>query len=220
MNSRLAGERKRLPSIDPLAAQKIQPELLPNEKIYWAAMPSRSIIFHSDDWTIIPFTLVWSGFFVFWEREAVDAWRKFPNSSDAFMVVWGIPFLCVGVYMLVGRFFHDAWLKRRTYYAATNRRVLIVQDGVFEKCKTKMVFLEAVPDINREGAARGTIWLGEKFPLLGGRRAKKRSMSRFSLDYPLTLADIDDVRGVEQLIADLRTKAKPSGEETRMGFRD
>jgi hypothetical protein len=197
-----------LPSIDPRAAQKIQPELLPNEKIYWAAMPASNVIFHSDDWVTIPFSLLWCGFFVFWEFEVVQGTRKTSSSPGAFMILWGLAFLCGGLYMVVGRFFHDAWLKRRTYYAATNRRVLILQDGLFAKCKTKTIFLEAIADINREGSFRGTIWLGDKLPLMASRGKKTRGLSRFSLGDPLTLADIDDVRGVEQLIAELRTKSK------------
>lgn len=181
-------------------------------------MPAPNVIFHFDDWITIPFSLVWCGFFIFWESEVVEGWRKTSDSPGAFMALWGAAFLCGGAYMVVGRFFHDAWLKRRTYYAATNRRVLIVQDGLFEKCKTKMIFLEAIPDMNREGTSRGTIWLGEKLPLMASKGKKTRGSSRFSLGDPLTLADIEDVRGVEQLIADLRAKSKLPGKEPGLGF--
>lgn len=184
-------------------------------------MPDSSAIFHSDDWTIVPFSLLWCGFTIFWEWQALGASRKTPNQNGSFMVLWGAAFVCIGLYFVAGRFVYDAWLKRHTYYAATNRRVVILQDGFFGKPRTKMTFLEAIPDINREGTTRGTIWLGEKLSIWAGKGTKKRSMSRFSLSDPLTLADVDDVRGVEQLIADLRTKAKSSNnKETGLGFRD
>jgi hypothetical protein len=42
------------------------------------------------------------------------------------MVLWGVPFVVIGQYMIWGRFLYDAWLKPRTYYGITNRRVLIL----------------------------------------------------------------------------------------------
>jgi hypothetical protein len=44
-----------------MRAQTFQPELLAGQSIYWAAMPNPTIIFHSDDWTIIPFSLLSGG---------------------------------------------------------------------------------------------------------------------------------------------------------------
>jgi hypothetical protein len=41
------------------------------------------------------------------------------------MVLWGVPFVVIGQYMIWGRFLYDAWLKPRTYYGITNRRVLM-----------------------------------------------------------------------------------------------
>ncbi len=173
-------------------------------------MPDPHVIFHSDDWTTIPFSLLWGGFSIFWEKQALNTWRTSSAPNTDFMVLWGIPFLLMGNYMIWGRFIHDAWLKRRTYYAITNRRALIVQSGLFNEPDVKMTFLEAIPDVNREGTFRGTLLLGEKYPVIGPKGTKKRNMSRFSLSNPVTFSDIDDVREVEQLIAELRAKTKPS----------
>jgi hypothetical protein len=41
-----------------------------------------------------------------------------------FFVLWGIPFVLVGLYFMVGRFFLRAWWKRNTHYAVTNKRVV------------------------------------------------------------------------------------------------
>jgi hypothetical protein len=94
------GDAKKLITIDPRSAQQIQRELVPDETMLWADMPNPKIIFHSDGRAVIPFSLV-------------------P----------GIPFLLAGNYVLWGRFVADARLKRRTYYAITNRRVLFLQRG-------------------------------------------------------------------------------------------
>ena len=176
------------------------------ESVYWAGMPNPRIIFHSDDWTAIPFTLIWTGFFVFWEADALGIRGKASRHGeiDVFMALWGIPFLDIGNWMVWGRFLADAWLKRRTYYAVTNLRVLVLQDGW--KKKTSTTFLESIPMIEREGAVTGTLWFGPKYPVVAAKGRKTRDMSRFSIGDVPVFADIEDVDSVYRLIIDLREK--------------
>jgi hypothetical protein len=197
---------KKLIAIDPRAAQKIQPELMSSESIHWAGMPNPRVVFHSDDWAAIPFSLLWTGFVVFWEAQAFGFWQgtSRPDGPNTFMILWGIPFLVIGNYLVWGRFLSDAWLKRRTYYAVTNRRVLVLQEG--RTRKTSTIFLEEIPQIEKEGNTTGTLWFGTKHPVVVPRGRKSRNMSRFSLgDVPL-FADIDDVDSIHRLIMDLRAK--------------
>jgi hypothetical protein len=196
-------------TIEPRALLKLQPELLSGESIHWAAMPNPSVIFHSDDLTLIPFSLVWTSFIVFWEAGALGFWSSNfqKGTANIFMALWGIPFLVIGNYMLWGRFLYDAWLKRRTYYAVTDRRLIILQEGW--KQKISMTFLEDIPQIERERGACGTLWFGTKYPLLGGKGQKKRDMSRFSLGDVPVFADVDDADSVHRLILELREKITP-----------
>src|SRR5690242_8665153 len=136
-----------VPFIDTLAAMKVQSDLNPGESILWAGMPNPKVIFHSDDRLVIPFSLMWTGFFVFWEAGALGYLGT--NEKSEFMAIWGIPFLVFGQYFVWGRFFADAWLKRRTYYAVTTQRVLIVQEGWTRK--QRFTYLESIPEIVREG---------------------------------------------------------------------
>lgn len=201
---------KSVNTIDPRAAQKIQAELMSGESIHWAGMPNPRVIFHSDDWAAIPFSLIWTGFFVFWEAQALGVWAKSsrPTGNHTFMALWGIPFLVMGNYMVWGRFLVDAWLKRRTYYAVTDQRVLVMQEGW--KRKTSTTFLEAIPQIEREGARTGTLWFGPKYPIVAAKGKKTRDMSRFSIGDVPVFADVDDVDSVCRLIMDLR-KSKSAG---------
>jgi hypothetical protein len=120
-----------MPTIDPRAAEQFQRELLSGESIHWAAMPNPSVIFHSDDLFTIPLSLLWCGFFIFWEADALGFWGNAHRNSgpDYAFGLFGIPFILIGQYMIWGRFVWDAYLKRRTYYAITNRRVLVMQDA-------------------------------------------------------------------------------------------
>jgi hypothetical protein len=196
-------------AIDPRAAQKIQSELMSGESIYWAGMPNPRVVFHSDDWAAIPFSIVWTGFFIFWEADALGFWRdkSQQDGTHVFMVLWGIPFLVIGNYMVWGRFLRDAWLKRRTYYGVTNRRLLILQEGW--KRRTSTMFLQEIPQIEREGDSTGTLWFGTKYPVIVPRGQKSRDMSRFSLGDVPVFADIVDLESVHKLIMDLRAKIDP-----------
>lgn len=178
---------------------------MPGESICWAGMPNSQVIFHSDDWVAIPFSLIWTSFFVFCEGSALGKWGK-NKQADIFLSLWGIPFLVLGNYMVWGRFLSDAWLKRRTFYAVTNRRVLIVQNAW--RRETSTTFLEHIPSIEQEGTVRGTLWLGPKYPVLAGRGSPKRDMSRFSIGDVPVFADIDDVDSVHRLIMELRGKGR------------
>lgn len=195
-------------TIDPRAAMKLQPEMMSGESVYWAGTPNPSVIFHSDDWAMVPFSLLWGGFAIFWEAGALGYWGKGLRGGGFswFMAIWGIPFIVIGQYMIWGSFLYDAWLKRRTYYAVTNRRILILQEGW--KRKTNSMYLESIPTIERDGTAIGTLWFGTKYPVIAGRGQKTRSMSRFEIKDVPVFADIEDVGGVQRLVQDLRERAR------------
>jgi hypothetical protein len=190
--------------IDLLALSKLQGELGRGERLVWAGMPNPAVIFHSDDWLLIPFGLMFGGFSIFWEAMVL----RMPNSSftGAFFVLWGVPFVVIGQYLIWGRFLYDGWLKRRTYYGVTNLRVLIVQQGW--KRKVSSTYLESLPQVEKEGQGTGTLWFGPRLPAFAGRGQPTRGLSRFSVGSVPSFADIDDVDGVDETIADLKRKAR------------
>jgi hypothetical protein len=195
-------------TINSMAAMKVQPEMLSGESVYWAGMPNPGVIFHSDDWAVVPFSLLWGGFAIFWEAGVLGYWGNGSRggSPSIFMALWGVPFVLIGQYMIWGRFFYDAWLKRRTYYAITNKRLLVVQEGWTQK--TSSMYLAHIPAIEREGAKTGTLWFGKKYPVIAGRGQKRRSMSRYDLGDVPVFADIDDLDGVHRLVQELREKIR------------
>jgi hypothetical protein len=195
-------------AIDPLAAIKMQPEMLNGESLHWAGMPDSSVIFHSDDWLLVPFGLFWAAFSIFWEAGVLGYWGNNTRHGgpSLFMALWGIPFIVIGQYLVWGRFFYDAWLKRRTYYAVTNRRVFVLQEGW--KRKSSWAYVEAIPTIERDGTRRGTLWFGTRPPMMASRRQRGRNPSRFALGEVPVFADIEDADGVLRLVHDLREAAR------------
>ena len=113
-----------MPQIDQDAYAAISPELLSGESVVWAGQPSRKVIFHPSDGFMIPFSLLWGGFAIVWESMVVAPAQNNAGETSIFMMLWGIPFIVIGQYLIWGRFFHDACLKKRTFYAVTNRRIL------------------------------------------------------------------------------------------------
>jgi len=130
--------------------------LLKDEKIIWCGQPARGFLLTSRDWLLIPFSLFWGGFAVFWEKSVLDA-----NASN-FMKLWGVPFVLVGVYLVAGRFFLDAWIRRRIYYAVTNKRVLILRSAPFSKFSAMSFGQLRDTNLTESANGRGTIRFATK----------------------------------------------------------
>jgi len=108
----------------------------------------------------------------------------------------------IGQYFLWGRFVYDGWIKRRTFYGVTSKRIIVIQEGW--KRKSLFNYIDVLPTIEKEGSPAGTLWFGPKLPLFTGRNQQNRSMSRFSVGNTPVFADIDDVDSVYRLVLDLR----------------
>src|SRR4051794_26736689 len=131
---------------DPQIAERFRSELSPGESVVWTGKPSRSVIFHAGDAYLIPFSLLWGGFAIFWEASVLGGFSH-DKSAPWFFILWGIPFVIVGQYMIWGRFFFTYWKKNRTFYALTNRRALILHTALNRSLQS--VDLVTVPQINK-----------------------------------------------------------------------
>lgn len=97
--------------------------LLPAERLLWAGRPARGIRLSAADAFLVPFSLLWGGFAIFWN------FMVWAMDAPFFFRLFGLPFLVVGLYLIFGRFLHDAWIRGRTLSAVTNQRVLILRGG-------------------------------------------------------------------------------------------
>jgi hypothetical protein len=187
----------------------IQPELTSGESIVWSGRPNASVVFHKEDFFLIPFSLMWGGFAIFWEA-GVSGYGGFKNQggSWSFGILWGIPFVLIGQYLIWGRFFYAAWLKGRTYYAVTNRRVIVVQEGW--KRQIASAYIDTLPTLIKEGGSRGIgcLRFAQSQPTAYGRGGWGAWNGLKVGDVP-TFIDIEGVDSVYHLVSDLREKATP-----------
>lgn len=87
----------------------------------WVGRPDARKTFTRQDLLVVPFTVAWCGFAVFWEVGVIV------THAPWFFPLWGSLFVAVGLYVVAGRFVVRRWVRRRTIYAVTDRRVLILQ---------------------------------------------------------------------------------------------
>lgn len=97
--------------------------LHPGERLLWSGRSDPSVVFARTDALLIPFSLVWGAFAVFWTTTAAA------SGAPVFFLLFGGLFCLVGFYLVAGRFVVKAHRKRTTLYAVTDRRALTVAGG-------------------------------------------------------------------------------------------
>jgi hypothetical protein len=202
------------------ATMTIQSQLVSGESIVWMSKPNPSVIFHKQDLFLIPFSLLWGGFAIFWEGSVAGFWNHGSRSGAwIFGMIWGIPFVLIGQYLIWGRFIYDLWLKGRTYYALTNRRVLVLQKGWSQKIVA--AYLDSLPALTKEGSGSGpgTLSFAPDTSFFSGfaggtsssRRNNWGAWNSMGISGTPIFRDIDNLDYVYRLLSDLREKARSSG---------
>ena len=98
-----------------------KPYMQLDEYLLWCGKPDRIHILGEQDVILIPFSLLWLAFSLFWE------WQAIAYSDSLLMVLWGLPFIAIGLYLLFFRLIHQAYLLKHTAYAITNRQLIIIE---------------------------------------------------------------------------------------------
>jgi hypothetical protein len=142
------------------AELRLAPHLEAGERILWAGGPRRGFRLHLSDAFLIPFSLLWGGFAFFWEYLAIS------QGAPWFFVLWGIPFVLVGAYLIAGRFWWDTKRRSATYYAVTDRRVIIASG--WRRAVVRSVNLRTLSDLSviERGGGSGDVVLGAGHPMM------------------------------------------------------
>ena len=141
------------------SVSEIERELSSGERLLWSGQPRRGMRLRSSDAFLIPLSLLWCGFAIYWEVSAIAM------GAPLFFTLWGIPFVLIGLYIVFGRFIVDARMRERTFYGVTSERIIIVS-GLFSR-QTKSLPLRTLSDISltQRADGSGTITLGPVHPM-------------------------------------------------------
>lgn len=177
-------------------------DLLQGEKILWLGRPDPNALFSSADTFMIPFSLLWGGFAFFWEATV------FFTPAPFFFKLFGIPFVLMGLYFIFGRFIYKKMRKEKTYYAVTDKRVIILSN-LFSK-HLEAAFINTIPTMNKsiKGNGSGTIVFGN--PNMFASWYGNTGLEFFGMYYGVnvpTFYDVTEANRVYDMVNELRNKA-------------
>lgn len=132
-----------------------------------------------------------------------------PGQRSLPALLLSTPLAIYAQYLIWGRFFYAAWKKKHTFYAVTNRRVIVVQNGLRRQSAVAdlktlpLLILENRP--NGTGTVRFARWQTEHpgRQLLGWTRFDLMAIGNVP-----TLVDIDNADFVYRLVSDLQKKGR------------
>lgn len=98
---------------------QLQPHLRSGDSLVWTGRPDPAVRFTRVDRILIPVSVFVCGFAVVWETLALR------GNAPWFFLLFGVPFVLMGLWLLIGRFFYKAHRAKRTAYGLTDNTALI-----------------------------------------------------------------------------------------------
>lgn len=184
------------------------------ELIVWQGRPHSRVIWSDLLSFETFFGLFFAGFSLFWIAGAWMMTSGLSTSSaggvDAifsFFPLFGLPFLAVGVYLVAGRIFWDAYQRRRTWYTLTNRAAYIARQ-TFGKRSLKRYDMVDMNSPDLQDGSPGSVFFAKEVTAYQTRSRHGRRRTRTRLT-PIGFRQIDDARKVYRLIVDHHSALKP-----------
>lgn len=101
-----------------------------NEQLLWSGRPRQGFILRGEDIFAVPFSVVWL-------ESIVRGATSLPESdAQIYFVLFFVPFILLGIYAVIGRFFVDARWSANTFYAVTSQRIIIVSGFIRRRVKS------------------------------------------------------------------------------------
>lgn len=93
--------------------------LVNDEYILWKGKPEKGNIFARRDIFTTLFGIMWLSFSLYWEYTAIK------GGASLLFALWGTPFICVGIYLVIGKHLQTAMLRNKTFYVITNKKIIV-----------------------------------------------------------------------------------------------
>ena len=176
-----------------------------DETVLWEGKPGKGNLIAKSDIVLIPFSIFWFGFAIFW------TWTTF-SMGAGFMSIFGIPFVAIGLYLTLGRFVHKSIIRKKTAYVITDRKIIRSRSGnidIFELRNLPNMHIT----VHKEGY--GTITFGREYDYYYTRRhgyGYGRGYLTYNDPTP-SLENVPDVARVHQIISDAVSNARKKESE-------
>lgn len=95
------------------------------ERLLWQGAPGRGIRFSLGGLILSVFGLFFLSFSMVWVGMALQ--MSTGSAMDYLFPMFGMPFVLVGLWLVVGHWFFDAYKRKNTRYALTTKRALIAR---------------------------------------------------------------------------------------------
>lgn len=172
-------------------------QLLSGEKLVWEGRPWPGYIVRPADALLIPFSLLWGGFALFWN---ILVWS---TKTPLFFRLFGLPFLLVGAYVILGRFFVDAYFRRKMVYGVTEKRILILRKGMFSSLKSLDIKRLPSIELQQRPDGSGTISFGPPLGLSTANGFGSWSPAFNATPQFIRIANVQVVYEIIQSLADI-----------------
>lgn len=138
--------------LPPALRQQLEQELASGETLLWTGQPDAARIARQS-WPLVLFGLLWQGFVLYWSWVASGFWLPGSDTPPEPFALFGLPFFLAGVVVLASPR-TLARKARRTGYAITDRRALIIERG--RRLSVRSFAPEALADLERRERADGS----------------------------------------------------------------
>jgi hypothetical protein len=188
-----------------------------DETIVWQGRPDTVVVWSNLLSFESIFGLVFAGFAVFWLSNVLpmlgigsgvfgSAFARHSGPPLIFSLIFptvGIAFVFIGLYMVIGRLFWDAYLRGRTWYTLSTRAAYIATE-VWGKRRLKRYSLASMSTLDLEDGSPGTVWFAEEIQTYRSRRAGGRTSRTRTRRVPIGFRRITEPRAVLRLISEAR----------------
>lgn len=174
--------------------RKLDEELEGGERIEWKGMPVPRL-FKPESIAIFLFAIPWTAFSLFWMAMAgMGTLAALDKGFNIMMLfpLFGLPFLGIGIFMLLTPYF-SYQADKKTLYAVTDRRIVIIKGG--RSIETKSYLPDQLEELTkRERSETGDLVFAHR-----SRRGSKNREIREEIGF----FNITDLRGAQASIKNL-----------------
>lgn len=133
------------------------------EQILWQGKPDAGVVWSDLVQVQTLFGVFFTGFALFWMSAAAGMTHRIgsPGGMERLFPLFGLIFVGIGLYMVIGRLFWDALQRRGTHYTLTNRTAFIASAGLGARRLDRYPLGPRMP-LTLEDNSPGTVWFAQK----------------------------------------------------------